>query len=238
MNSSERRADVAIAGHVLAAHDILDAFGHVSARAPDDNGRFLIPRSMAPALVTVDDVIELDLDGNAVTGANSPLFLERFIHSEIYRLRPDVGAIVHSHAPAVLPFTVVQGIEVKPICHMCGFLKGTPPPFDVAHHSGSATDLLIRSTELGRALAAHLGPASVVLMRGHGFTAVGRDIPEATYRAIYAARNCEIVLKAMALGTPIYLSDGEAETCEATTSGQINRAWSLWRRDVSSGQTV
>ena len=115
---------------------------------------------------------------------------------------------------------------------MCGFLKGTPKPFDVAQHAGPSTDLLIRSASLGRALAVHLGQASVVLMRGHGFTAVGRDVPEATYRAIYAARNCEIALQAAQLGTPVYLSDGEADACEVTVAGQVGRAWELWCREI------
>jgi ribulose-5-phosphate 4-epimerase/fuculose-1-phosphate aldolase len=228
----EARQEIADASRILAANKILDAFGHVSRRAPGRPTHFLIPRSVAPAQVTPADVVELRLDGTSAEGGDVRLFLERFIHSEIYRVRPDVHAIVHSHAMAVIPFTVVPGISVRPICHMCGFLRGTPAPFDIADYAGQGSDLLIRDAALGKALAAHLAEAALVLMRGHGFTAVGNGVPQATYRAIYTSKNCEIQSAAMKLGQPIYLSDAEAVACERTLDGQIDRAWSLWRSEL------
>lgn len=241
MTNGEARQAVADSSRVLAAQGLLDAFGHVSCRAPDEADHFLISRSLAPALVTADDVVVLDLDGELLGNGSTRLFLERFIHAEIYRVRPDVHAIVHSHAPAVLPFTIVPDVRVQPSCHMCGFLQGTPAPFDVADHEGDGTDLLIRSPELGTALAAHLATAGVVLMRGHGFTAVGTTLPEATYRAIYTARNCDVQAAALRLGTPTYLSEAEAAACERALAGQIDRAWNLWLNDLaaaSSRQTI
>jgi len=230
------RAELADASRILATLGVLDAFGHVSARSPGDSGRFLMSRSMAPALVTPTDVVEVDLDGTCPDDPAARLFLERFIHAEIYRRRADVTAIVHSHSPEVLPFTIVPTARVRPVCHICGFLDGTPAPFDLADHAGPGTDLLIRNTRLGAALADHLGEATVVLMRGHGFTAVGQGAPQATFRAAYTARNCQIDLSSRVLGQPVYLTEAEAAACERTTNGQIDRAWSLWRGNLTLNQ--
>ncbi|WP_017183322.1 class II aldolase/adducin family protein [Sphingobium xenophagum] len=225
----EARTTVATGSRVLAAQGILDAFGHLSCRSPERPDHFLISRNLAPAMVSPDDVVELDLDGEQVAGAApARLFLERFIHGEIYRLRPDVQAIVHSHASPVVPFTLVPGVKLRPICHMCGFLEGTPRPFDVADHAGPASDLLISSRALGRNLAEHLGNARVTLMRAHGYTVVGDSVAQAVYRAIYTMRNCEIELSARVLGEPVFLSPQEAESCERTIGTQCDRAWNLW----------
>lgn len=221
---------VAEASRILAGEGLLDAFGHVSVRHPSDAGRFLLPRSMAPALVTPNDVIEHDLDGDMPSESTAKPFVERFIHAEIYRRRADVGAIVHSHSLAVLPFTVVPEVRVRPIFHMCGHLEGTPAPFDIADFAGPSSDLLVRNPEIGRALAGHLGEAAVVLMRGHGFTAAGPDLPQAVYRAVYTARNCEVQQAAMALGDPRYLSSREADACAGAAATQVGRAWAMWQR--------
>lgn len=234
MTVEEARREIADASRILAAKEILDAFGHVSRRVPGRPDRFLISRSLAPAQVTPGDIVELDLGGNEVAGGSARLFLERFIHGEIYRVRPDVEAIVHSHAPSVLAFTIVPTVRVRPACHMCGFLQGTAPAFDIADHVGNGSDLLIRDPALGTALAAHLGDAGVVMMRGHGFTAVGSSVAQATYRAIYTARNCELQAAAMRLGDPIYLTEEEAIACERTLAGQVDRAWNLWRNDLGA----
>lgn len=231
----QAKAILAQASRILASQGVLDAFGHISCRNPVQSEHFLISRNLAPALITPDDITELDMAANLLDRTKEiRLFLERFIHAEIYRVRPDVQAIVHSHALPVIPFTVVPGKKLRPICHMCGFLEGTSAPFDVADHVGPSSDLLIRSTDLGRALAEHLGDANVVLMRSHGFTAIGESVPEAVYRAIYTMRNCEIELSARVLGEPSFLSEGEAKACDATIRPQIIRAWDLWRKDQPS----
>ena len=222
------RLEVAQGSRILAGEKILDAYGHVSRRHPDRPDRFLIPRNMAPALVTPDDVVELDLNGVAVSAKNAKLFLERFIHAEIYRKRPEVHGVVHSHAPGVLPFAAVPSVPVRVISHMCGFLQGTPVPFDLADHAGDATDLLISNGDDGHALAEHLGAATVVLMRGHGYTAVGSSVSEAVFRAIYTSLNCEVQRHAMQLGQPHYLSEGEARTANASVMPESGRAWDLW----------
>ncbi len=233
--SALTRTTVSQGSRILASQGVLDAFGHVSSRNPDNAETFFISRNLAPALVMPDDVVEVDLDGTAVASApDVRLFLERFIHAEIYRQRPDVHAIVHSHALPVLPFTVVPGVALRPICHMCGFLQGTPVPFDVADHAGPSTDLLIGTAELGERLAEHLGAANVVLMRSHGFTAVGLSVPQAVYRAIYTMRNCEIELSSRVLGEPRFLTAGEAEACERTIGTQTGRAWDLWLKQCEA----
>ncbi len=234
MSDEASRLEVAQASRILFGMGVVDAFGHVSRRSPERPDRFLMSRSLAPGLVTPDDVLEHDLDGNPVSEPGARVFLERFIHAEIYRLRPNVGAVAHSHAPSVLPFTVVAGATVRPVAHVCGFLAGIGSPFDVADIAGDSSDLLIRDAALGRALAAHLGEAAVVLMRGHGFTAVGDTIAQAVFRAIYTAANCQMQHSAMQLGQPRYLSAGEANSCERTNSGQADRPWRLWVEQFAS----
>lgn len=227
MSDVDFRLEIAQASRILFGLGVVDAFGHVSRRHPDRPDRFLMSRSMAPGQVTPDDVIEHDLDGEPVGRPGARVFLERFIHGEIYRARPEVNAVAHSHAPAVLPFTVVD-TPVRPIAHTCGFLHGVGRPFDVADEAGDGTDLLIRSADLGRALATHLGQAAVVLMRGHGFTTIGGSVAEAVFRAHYTALNCQLQMAALGLGEPHYLSPAEAAACEATTRGQADRVWNLW----------
>ncbi len=231
--SDDPRLEVVQASRILFGTGVVDAFGHVSRRCPARPDRFWMSRSMAPGMVGPDDVLEHDLEGAAVDAPGTRVFLERFIHAEIYRVRSDVGAIAHSHAPAVIPFTAVDA-AVRPIAHTCGFLHGTGGAFDVAGHAGNGTDLLIRTAGLGRALARHLGDRAVVLMRGHGFTAVGAAVPEVVFRAVYTMLNCRLQLDALRLGEPRYLSAAEAAACEASTKGQVDRAWDLWVREFAS----
>lgn len=238
MNLDSARLDIVRAGRILFALGTVDAFGHVSCRSPERPDRFLMSRNMALALTETDDVVEHDLDGESVSHPGARVFLERFIHGEIYRARPDVGAIVHSHCQSVLPFTVVSDVELRPICHVCGFLAGVGRPFDVADYEGASTDLLIRSPRLGRALASHLGKAKIVLMRGHGFTAVGDTVPQAVFRAVYTGVNSQIQLAAAQLGAARFLSPEEALACEETTLSQVNRVWELWVRRLSNNPPV
>ena len=225
--SDDPRLDIAQASRILYGLGVVDAFGHVSRRCPTRPDRFWMSRSMAPGMVGPNDVLEHDLDGTPIDAPATRVFLERFIHAEIYRARPDVGAVAHSHAAAVVPFTVIDA-PVRPLAHTCGFLHGTTGAFDVAEHAGDGTDLLIRTADLGRALARHLGDCAIVLMRGHGFTAVGAALPEAVFRAVYTMLNCRLQLDALRLGEPRYLSEAEAAACETSTRGQADRAWDLW----------
>src|SRR6266516_1929257 len=157
--------DVVTGSRVLADFGVLDGFGHVSARHPANPNRFLMSRSLAPALVTADDIMEFDLDGNAVDARGRSLFLERFIHSEIYRARPDVMSVVHTHSPGVIPFTVSQ-VALRPVFHNAAFLAAGAPVWDIRKEFGE-TDMLVSNAAIGKALAQTLGDKPMVLMRVH-----------------------------------------------------------------------
>jgi len=216
------------ANHILFHQGVVDGFGHVSVRDPAQSDRFLLSRSMAPALVARADVMRFDLDGNAARDARTP-YLERFIHAEIYRARPDVRAVVHSHSPCVIPFGVANGTPLRAICHMSGFLGAATPVFEIRSAAGPASDLLIRSRALGAALARSLGTHAVVLMRGHGSTTVGASLRQAVFRAVYAEVNARLQAEALRLGAVTYLTDEEAAAASASNDAQINRAWELWK---------
>jgi ribulose-5-phosphate 4-epimerase/fuculose-1-phosphate aldolase len=222
----DQRRALAEANHILVDQGILDAFGHVSVRSADDPGTFLLSRNLAPGLVQEDDVQRFTLDGR--TDDPRPSYLELYIHAEVYRARPDVQAVVHSHSPSVIPFGVTA-TPLRPVLHMAGFLAPRVPVFDTRDTLGPASDLLIRSADSGAALAATLGPASVVLMRGHGSTAVGRSLEEAVYRAVYTEVNAHAQAEAMRLGGCVYLTDEEAAATVATNTLQLPRAWGFWR---------
>ncbi len=216
------------ANHILFDQGVVDGFGHVSVRHPVRPDRFLLARSMAPGLVTAQDVLAFDLDGAPVEAGGPAAYLERFIHGEIYRKRPDVVAVVHSHSPAVVPFSVVTGTKLQPICHMCGFLGTATPVFEIRDFAGPGSDLLISDTRLGAALAQSLGQGPVVLMRGHGSTVVGSTLRQAVFRAVYTEVGARLQTEAMRLGPVTYLTEGEAIATTNTNNTQIDRAWNLW----------
>jgi ribulose-5-phosphate 4-epimerase/fuculose-1-phosphate aldolase len=222
--------DLVAANRILAAEGVLDGFGHVSARHDKDPGRFLLARSMAPALVTAGDVMEFDLDSNPIDARGRTAYLERFIHSEIYRVHPEVQAVVHSHSPAVIPFGVV-GVALRPIFHLGGFLGVGVPVFEIRDIGGLDTDMLIRDAALGAALAKTLGSAPVALLRGHGDVVVGRSVKEAVFRAIYTEVNARLESEALRLGQGqvVFLNEEEAKAAAETNSAQIGRPWELWK---------
>ncbi len=227
--------ELATANHILFQRGVLDGFGHVSVRHPHRPDRFLIARSIAPALVAAADVQELDLDGNAVSAGSPPTYQEKYIHSEIYRARPDVGAVVHSHSPSILPFSVVSSVPLRAMCHMSGFLGAQTPVFEIRSVAGRGSDLLVRNPELGVALAKALGSNPVVLMRGHGSTAVGRNLRQAVFRAVYTEVNARLQAEAIRLGPVNYLTEEESLATTATNDGAIDRAWDLWVRASRNG---
>jgi HCOMODA/2-hydroxy-3-carboxy-muconic semialdehyde decarboxylase len=226
-------ADLVTANRILANEGVVDGFGHVSARHDKRPDHFLLARSMAPALVGVADIMAFDIEGNAAAGDARTAYLERFIHGEIYRARPDVAAVVHSHSPSVIPFGVVSGAALRPLYHMSGFLGPAAPVFEI-RTVAPASDMLIRDRRLGAALAEALGPAAFVLMRGHGATAVGATLRQAVYRAVYAEVNARLQAMAMQLGPVTYLSDEEAERATHTNNGQLHRAWEVWRQALAA----
>jgi ribulose-5-phosphate 4-epimerase/fuculose-1-phosphate aldolase len=222
--------DLVAANRILADQGVVDGYGHVSVRHPADPQRYLMSRSIAPELVTAADVMEYDLDSTAVDARGRTSYLERFIHGEIYRARPDVKAIVHNHSPSVIPFGV-STVPLKPLYHMSAFLGGGVPVFDIKVAAGQATDMLVRTPALGRALAQSLGDRPVALMRGHGAVVVGDSLPRVVFRSVYTEMNARLQAQAMALGGPVtYLDDEEARRAEASVGGTIPRPWELWKK--------
>jgi HCOMODA/2-hydroxy-3-carboxy-muconic semialdehyde decarboxylase len=164
--------DLATANRVLAQEGVLDAYGHVSVRHPNNPNRYFISRSLAPILVITDDIMEYDLDSDPVDSKGRRSVLERFIHGEVYQARPDVHAVIHSHSPTVVPFSVTQ-TPLRPVIHVASFLWVGVPVFEIRDAGGPATDMLVRNGTLGKALASTLGNKPVALMRGHGNVVVG-----------------------------------------------------------------
>lgn len=225
-------AELVLANRILFRQGVVDGFGHVSARHDRDPGRFLLARSMAPALVTPGDIMEFDLDSAPLAPRGRTPYLERFIHGEVYRARPDVMAVVHSHSPAVIPFGV-STVPLRAVSHMGGFLGAGAPVFEIRDAVGPASDMLIRDRPLGAALARSLGAAPVALMRGHGSIAVGVSIRHAVFRAVYTEMNARIAAEALRLGPVTWLTDAEAANVAAANDGQVNRAWDLWAMDAA-----
>ena len=228
-------SDLVDANHILYAQGVVDGFGHISARDPGQPGRFWIARSLAPALVTREDLLCLDLEGNTVGPRDNDgrrSYLERFIHAEIYRARPDVMSVLHNHSPTVIPFGVT-GVPFRPVCHMCGFVSSRTPLFEIRECAGAGSDLLVRDGALGAALARTLAGENLVLMRGHGATVVGETVRQAVFRGVYAELNAKLLLQSLSLRTEVNcLTDDEARAADATNQAQIDRAWGLWVRDA------
>ena len=221
--------DLVSANHILFKEGVLDGFGHVSVREERDPERFLLSKSIAPATVTARDVMEFGMDGEPLNPRGRKPYLERTIHSEIYRARPDVQAIVHSHSPALIPFGIT-GTSLRPVFHMSGFLGSATPIFEIREAGGPATDMLIRDRKLGAALARTLGAAPFALMRGHGSVAVGATLKQVVYRAIYAEVNARLQSEAVRLGTITFLNEQEAANASRTNDGVIDRPWELWKK--------
>jgi HCOMODA/2-hydroxy-3-carboxy-muconic semialdehyde decarboxylase len=225
--------DLVAANRTLARLGVLDAFGHISVRDPRNSHRYLISRSIAPESVTPADILLLDLDSQIVDPKDEGklLYRERFIHGEIYKVRPDVNAVVHSHSPTVVPFTVTRA-KLRPLLHNAGFLGLGVPLFEIRKRAGDGTDLMILTPSLGQDLAQKLGKeAAVVLMRGHGDSVVGPSLPNAVFRAYYTEINARQQLQAITIGGPInFMTRAEALTSNDAMLRASARPWALWRK--------
>jgi len=221
-----------LANRILYRQGVVDGFGHVSVRHDQSSDHFLLARNMAPGLVRREDIVTFDLDGAALDAAGRRVYLERFIHAEIYRARPDVQSVVHSHSPNVIPFGVT-GTPLQPVFHMSGFLAEGSALFEIRDVAGD-TDMLISNASLGVGLAAALGSRSTVLMRGHGSTVVGASLEQAVYRAIYAEVNARLQAQARQLGEVTYLNAVEAAKAAAINDTQLPRVWELWAREIGA----
>jgi ribulose-5-phosphate 4-epimerase/fuculose-1-phosphate aldolase len=224
--------DLVAANRILASQGVLDGFGHVSVRDPSDPRRYLMSRSIAPALVQATDIVLHDLDNNAVEAKDreAKLYYERWIHGEVYRARSDVNAIVHSHSPTVVPFASTP-MPLRPLLHNASFLGFGTPVFEIRDVMANS-DLMISTAELGRAMADKLGrKAQVVLLRGHGNVVVGPSLQIAVFRAYYTEINARQQLQAISLAGSdvVYMDAGECETTDKVMQAVAGRPWDLWK---------
>ena len=218
--------DLATAHRILAAEGVLDYLGHVSVRHPSNPNRYLMPRSLAPALVTASDIMEFELDSTPLDARGRATFSERFIHGEIYKARRDVNAVVHSHSPAVVPFSISQ-VALRPVHQAGAFLWVGVPVFETRGLDPASASLLVRNPMLGKALAATLADKPVALMRGHGNVVVGADVVIAVARAIGTEANARMQSAAIQLGGPVtYFSAEEGAAMENPAA--YARGWELW----------
>ena len=233
--------DLVIANRILAKEDVVDAYGHISIRNPDNPNSFFISRSLAPELIEKDDIVELGLDGEPLKSEKRSLYLERFIHAAIYEARPDVMAVVHAHAEDILPFGVAKKTKLKPVIHSGSFIGMNVPVWDIAQKFG-ATNVLVTNMAQGRDLAKCLGKNSVALMRGHGFASAARSLIEVVRLSVYLPRNARALMRAKMLGGKIkYLSKGEIDARNkgySPYSTETWRAWEYWANKAGVGNLL
>jgi len=224
--------DLAAANRILVKQGVFDAAGHVSLRHPGHAERFLMSRALAPQMITADDIMEFDLDANAIDARGRNGFIERYLHAEIFRARPDVMAVVHSHSPSVIAFGLV-GTPMRAMYHNAAFLAAGVPVFDIREKFG-VTDIVINSAAKGAALAASLADKTVGLLRAHGMVAVGPSLPVAVFRAIFTVTSANIQQQAMALGGPIAALDAEeGRIADIVNVQTVGRSWDMWKQQVT-----
>lgn len=222
--------DLVAANRILAGEGILDAYGHVSIRHPGNPNRYLMSRSLAPILVTAQDIVEYDLDSTPVDPRGRTSVLERFIHGEVYKARPDVNAVIHSHSPTVVPFSVTQ-VPLRPVLHAASFLWVGVPVWEIRDAGDPAgATMLVRNGVLGRSLAAKLGDKPVALMRGHGNVVAAPNVQTAVRYAIYTEVNARMQSIAIGLGGPINYISAEEGAAMGRTPADAGRAWDLWKK--------
>lgn len=220
--------ELVTANRILANEGVLDSFGHVSIRNPENPETFFLSRARAPAVIEPSDIMEFTLQGQSVGAEPGKPYSERFIHAGVYEARPDVQAVVHNHSPSVIPFSV-SAMRLRPIMHMCAPIGDDIPTWDIRDRFGNATNLLVTDIDMGRDLAGCLGERTMTLMRGHGSTVVGQSLREAVFTAIYMELNANMQMKAMAMGAVNYLSREEIDTIKHGRAGfTFERGWENW----------
>ena len=228
--------ELVTANRILAREEVVDSFGHVSARHPERPDRFLLSRARAPDLIEVDDIMEFTLEGEPVDARGRKPYLERFIHGALYEARPDVQAVVHNHSPSVIPFGVT-GTKLKPLLHMCTSIGHHVPIWDSQERFGDTT-LLVENMDMGRDLAKSLDKGRTALMRGHGAVAVGQTLRHAVFIAIYLEVRAKLQMQASNLGSIKFLTDGEVDKIiNRTGPFTVDRAWENWCRRAGRPMT-
>jgi HCOMODA/2-hydroxy-3-carboxy-muconic semialdehyde decarboxylase len=219
------RHELAVANRILAHEGVIDAFGHVSLRHPENARRYFLSRSRSPELVEPEDVLEFDLESQPVHASDVQLYAERVIHGEIFKARPDVAAVCHHHAPAIMPFCI-SGEAVVPVFHL-GAAMGASAPFWDSRDEFGDTNLFVVKPEEGASLPRALGAHAMVLMRRHGVTVVGAGLRQLVFRCVYSCHNARYLSEAKRLGNVSPLSPGEIEMAQAIFElpAAQSRAW-------------
>jgi HCOMODA/2-hydroxy-3-carboxy-muconic semialdehyde decarboxylase len=224
--------DLAAASRILADQGVFDAAGHMTMRHPGNPDRFLMSRSLAPALIQADDIMEYTLDCVACEDRGRNGFLERYLHGEIYKARPDVMAIAHSHSAAVIPFGLVN-TPMRAMYHNAAFIAQGVPVFDIRDKFGT-TDIVVSTSEKGAALAEVLADKPVALLRAHGVVVVGPSVRATVFRAVFTEVNARVQLQATILGGPIAALDPEeGQLADAINLATDTRSWELWKKRVT-----
>jgi len=238
-NRDEALRNLVIGNRILAHQNVVDAYGHISVRHPDNPEHFLLSRSRAPELVEASDIMEFTLDGKVVGDDARPPYLERFIHGAIYEARPDVNSVVHSHAEETLPFGITT-VPLQPVIHVASVIGPDIPVWDIAENFGDATNLLVINADQGRDLAHSLGQNQVALMRGHGFAAAAATIMDVVRIAVYLPVNARVLTAAMRFGAFRPLAPGEIANRAAFNprSAAGWRAWEYWARRAGVGDLL
>jgi ribulose-5-phosphate 4-epimerase/fuculose-1-phosphate aldolase len=231
----EELQDLVAAYRILAAQGVIDAYGHVSLRSPRNPQRYYVARSLAPELVTEADLIEYDLDSRPIDDGGRESVRERFIHGEIFKTRPEVMAVVHNHSPSVVPFSVT-GVPMRALFHMASFVGDGLPNFEIRDVK-PGSDLLVKTADLGKALASTLGQKPAALMRGHGSVVVGENLPRAVGRSIYLELSARLQMQALLLAGPggriTYMDADEVKASDPVQN--YARAWPMWRAKALEG---
>ena len=222
--------ELVTANRILASQGIVDSYGHVTIRNPDNPEHYFMSRARAPERVEIGDIMEFTLEGDPVDAKGRRPYLERFIHGALYEMRPEVMSVVHNHSPSTIPYGVT-GHKMRPLMHVCGSIGHQVPIWD-SHKKFGDTDLLVTSMAMGRDLAKAVGKGRTALMRGHGAVVVGTDLRLAVFTAVYLELNAKLQAQAEAMGKVKFLTKGEVDKTMSNTASPANvaRAWENWCR--------
>jgi ribulose-5-phosphate 4-epimerase/fuculose-1-phosphate aldolase len=229
LDAREAISELVVANRVIAHLRLVDSFGHITIRNPENPQRYFMSRSRAPGLVTKEDILEFSLDSSPVDLRGFSPYKERFIHGALYGARPDVVSVCHNHAHELLPLAVTK-TAMRPALHSASVIGQNVPVWDIRDEFGD-TDLLVTSNEMGDSLARAVGKGRAALMRGHGSVIAGRSLRDAVFITFYLRLNAEVLIKAMSMGKEVtYLSPGEIDQSGELHSQPLSqgRAWEDW----------